>query len=53
MHREDFVKTFTVQIDQYVTKGPAVFPLTHFRLLGEKGPVPFTVQEHEYSYVLR
>ncbi|KAL4076388.1 hypothetical protein J3A83DRAFT_2191058 [Scleroderma citrinum] len=36
-----FYQNFTVQISEYMTKGPAIFTLTHFCLLGG-GPVPFT-----------
>ncbi|KAI6042830.1 hypothetical protein EDC04DRAFT_888023 [Pisolithus marmoratus] len=36
-----FYQNFTVKLDQYMPKGPAVFTLTHFCLLGG-GPVPFT-----------
>ncbi|KAI6013739.1 hypothetical protein BKA83DRAFT_4063157, partial [Pisolithus microcarpus] len=35
-----FCQTFAVQIDQYVTKGPAVFTLTHFCLLGVRSTLP-------------
>ncbi|KAF8834567.1 hypothetical protein BDN67DRAFT_563103 [Paxillus ammoniavirescens] len=35
-----YYQDFTVQIPAYMTKGPAIFTLTHLCLLGA-GPVPF------------
>ena len=35
--QEGFYQNFTVQISEYMTKGPAIFTLTHFCLLGVRG----------------